>query len=151
VAAEEAEERRAAMAQRPERQPKALPIAVPAGAPRIFAIVNSRDVALAQSPRVPIANGRVFGSINLRGGRVDDLRLIESHEAVDESSPSIVLLSPSRTPEGYFAEFGWLAPEGLAAPGPDTLWTAPAGAQLTPDSQRPMSDRCGARAGQAYP
>ena len=46
----------------------------------------------------------------------------------------IVLLSPSGTPEGYFAEFGWVAPQGTAAPGPDTVWTAPADAKLTPET-----------------
>jgi YidC/Oxa1 family membrane protein insertase len=94
----------------------------------------SRDAALALSPRVPIASGTLSGSINLRGGRIDDLRLTEFHETVDKSSPAVVLLSPSRTPEGYFAEFGWLPPQGVAAPGPDTLWTAPAGAKLTPET-----------------
>jgi YidC/Oxa1 family membrane protein insertase len=94
----------------------------------------SRDAALAQSPRVPIANSKVSGSINLHGGRIDDLRLTEFHETVDKSSPSIVLLSPSRTPEGYFAEFGWLAPQGTTAPGPDTVWTAPPDAKLTPET-----------------
>ena len=103
--------------------------AAPAEAPTL-----SRDAALAQSPRVPIASGKVSGSINLHGGRIDDLRLTEFHETVDKSSPSIVLLSPSRTPEGYFAEFGWLAPQGTTAPGPDTVWTAPPDAKLTPET-----------------
>jgi YidC/Oxa1 family membrane protein insertase len=94
----------------------------------------SRDAALAKSPRVRIANGKVSGSINLRGGRIDDLRLTEVHETVDKSSPIIVLLSPSRALDGYFAEFGWIAPEGTVAPGTGTLWNASAGAKLTPET-----------------
>jgi YidC/Oxa1 family membrane protein insertase len=95
----------------------------------------SRESALALSPRVPISTPRVTGSINLVGARLDDLRLNDFHETVDDSSPTIVLLSPVGGPYGYFAEFGWMGEAGGASgPGPDTRWTAPAGAQLTVDT-----------------
>ena len=58
---------------------------------------------------VPITTERLSGSINLRGGRIDDLRLNDFHETVDPTSPTIVLLSPASAPNGYFAEFGWIA------------------------------------------
>ena len=93
--------------------------------------VLTRDVALAQTPRVEIATQRVSGSINLSGGRIDDLRLNEFRETVDPKSPAVTLLSPGKTADGYFAEFGWAAAPGTAVPGPDTKWTAPAGAKLT--------------------
>jgi YidC/Oxa1 family membrane protein insertase len=92
----------------------------------------TREAALAATPRVPIANDRVTGSINLKGGRIDDLRLSDYHETVDNSSPTVVLLSPSAGPQGYFAEYGWVAQPGTGVPGPDTQWTAPADAKLTP-------------------
>ena len=57
----------------------------------------SRDAALAQSSRVSIANSIVLGSINLRGRRIDDLCLVNF-------SPRVVLLSPSGSPQAYFAE-----------------------------------------------
>ncbi len=92
----------------------------------------TRDEALAKSQRVAIATGTLSGSINLTGGRIDDLRLNDYHETVDPKSPTIVLLSPSGAPDAYFAEFGWIAPAGAGAtPGPDTVWSAPAGAKLT--------------------
>ena len=92
----------------------------------------TRDQALAGAPRVPIATPSLSGSINLKGGRIDDLRLSKFHEEVDPKSPTIVLLSPSGTPDGYFAEYGWIATAGGPnVPGPDTLWSAPAGARLT--------------------
>ncbi len=95
----------------------------------------TRDAALALSPRVPISTPRVTGSINLTGARLDDLRLNDFHETVDPTSPTIVLLSPVGGPNGYFAEFGWIGSAGGAAgPGPDTLWTAQAGAELTVDA-----------------
>ena len=81
-----------------------------------------------------ISTPSVSGSINLRGGRIDDLRLNDFHETVDKSSPTIILLSPADAPDGYFAEFGWSGPADAGPmPGPDTVWTAPAGAQLSVD------------------
>ena len=92
----------------------------------------TRDAALAQSPRVPIATARLSGSINLRGGRIDDLHLSDFHETVDRESPTIILLSPTGGPDGYFAEFGWIGTTSTPAlPGPDTTWAAPKGAKLT--------------------
>ena len=38
------------------------------------------------------------GSINLRGGRIDDVLLKNYHETVDPKSPRIVLFSPSGSP-----------------------------------------------------
>jgi YidC/Oxa1 family membrane protein insertase len=97
--------------------------------------VLTRDAALAQSPRVPIETTRLSGSINLKGARLDDLRLNEFHETVDRRSPTIILLSPTAGPAGYFAEFGWIGDAGgQTMPGPDTLWSAPAGARLTTTS-----------------
>jgi YidC/Oxa1 family membrane protein insertase len=105
----------------------------------------TRDAALALSPRVAIETGTLAGSINLIGGRIDDLRLLDFHEKADNSSPTIVLLSPARAPiepadaahaieaKGpYYAEFGWVAGAGASGvPGPDTQWKAPDGAKLT--------------------
>lgn len=95
----------------------------------------TRDAALALSPRVPIDTVAVSGSINLKGGRLDDLRLKGYRETVDRDSPTVILLSPSGGPDGYFTEFGWLgAPAGLSVPGPDSLWTAEPNAKLTTET-----------------
>ena len=56
----------------------------------------TRDAALAETPRVPIATGALTGSINLAGARIDDLHLNDFHETADNSSPTIVLFSPAR-------------------------------------------------------
>ncbi len=97
--------------------------------------VETRDAALAQSKRVPIETASVTGSINLTGGRVDDIRLNDYHETVDKKSPTIILLSPSGGPDAYFADFGWTGAAGAGPlPGPDTVWAAPAGATLTPST-----------------
>jgi YidC/Oxa1 family membrane protein insertase len=97
------------------------------------AVALTREAALAESPRVPITTASVSGSINLTGGRIDDLRLNDYHETVDNSSPTIALLTPSGAPDAYFAEFGWVGDATAGPlPGPNTKWTAPTGATLTP-------------------
>ena len=88
------------------RRPAARP-AAPAGS-RGRADADPRGGAGASRRASPIATGALSGSINLTGGRIDDLRLNDFHETVDPTSPTIVLLSPAAAPDGYFAEFGWM-------------------------------------------
>ena len=84
----------------------------------------SREQILAQSPRVRIETPRLAGSINLKGGRIDDLSLTRYRETVDPKSPPIVLLAPSGSQHPFYAEFGWSPPGGTALklPTQDTLW-----------------------------
>ena len=97
--------------------------------------METRAEALAQSKRVPIETPAITGSINLTGGRVDDIRLSGYHETVNKTSPTIILMSPNGGPDAYFADFGWVgAANAGPLPGPTTEWTAPAGATLTPES-----------------
>ncbi len=101
-----------------------------AAVPEVAAILG-RDEALAAGPgRVPIETPRVSGSINLRGARLDDLRLDDYRVTLEPDSPTVVLLSPAAADDGYYAEFGWIGTPG-EVPQSETDWTAPAGAALT--------------------
>ncbi|MCB8839586.1 membrane protein insertase YidC [Aurantimonas sp. VKM B-3413] len=95
---------------------------------------ESRDQAVAASARVPIDTPALSGSINLKGARLDDLRLKNYHETVDKSSPTIVLLSPEAVPNAYFAEFGYLGQDAGTLPGPTTEWQVEGNPTLTPQS-----------------
>ncbi|WP_284777641.1 membrane protein insertase YidC [Agrobacterium sp. lyk4-40-TYG-31] len=96
------------------------------------AATMSRDEALARSQRVQIDTNAISGSINLSGARLDDIKLKDYHETVDDSSPLITLFSPSDTHDGYFTELGYIAGDAVGTvPGPSTVWTAPEGAKLT--------------------
>jgi len=89
----------------------------------------SRAEVLRQSPRVPLVSPRLHGSIRLVGGQLDDLSLADYHETTDRKSPEIVLLTPSGTPEPYYAQFGWVAGDAATkVPDDTTLWTATPGA-----------------------
>src|SRR3954452_21320725 len=90
-------------------------------------VVETREAALQRSPRIPIDTPSLAGSMNLRGGRIDDVLLKNYHETVDPKSPLIVLLSPSGGPNPFYAEFGWVAGQaGVPLPSADTPWTADA-------------------------
>ncbi len=84
----------------------------------------TREEALAKSPRIRLEAPDLVGSIALAGGRIDDLSLVRYRETVDPKSPAIVLLSPSGSPNPFYAEFGWVGAPGanLKVPGPETVW-----------------------------
>jgi YidC/Oxa1 family membrane protein insertase len=94
---------------------------------------ETRAQALAKSPRVPIHTDSLSGSIALKGARLDDLSLIKFHETVNKSSPPIQLLSPSGSPNPFYAQFGWTAASGskVKLPNENTLWKQAGSGALT--------------------
>jgi YidC/Oxa1 family membrane protein insertase len=84
----------------------------------------SRQEAIARSQRVAVETPRLRGSIALTGGRIDDLSLVQYRETTDPKSPSIQLLSPSGSPQPFYAEFGWINSSGvnLQLPTSETRW-----------------------------
>ncbi|PLX37938.1 MAG: membrane protein insertase YidC [Hyphomicrobiales bacterium] len=105
-----------------------------AGQPAATAM--TREAALATSRRIAIDTPRLSGSINLTGGRVDDLVLKDYRETVKDDSPNITLFSPDGGPNPYYADFGWTADAaaGLALPGRDTVWSVEGNTTLKPGS-----------------
>jgi YidC/Oxa1 family membrane protein insertase len=95
---------------------------------------KSREVALAASPRIQIQTPEIKGSIDLKGGRIDDISLTRYRETVDPNSPAIVLLAPAGSTHPFYAEFGWVGDAGanLKAPGPETVWTQEGSGTLSP-------------------
>ena len=84
----------------------------------------SRQAALARSRRIAIDTPRLKGSIALTGGRIDDLALVQYRETTDPKSKAIELLSPSGSPQPFYAEFGWVDGSGtnLKVPTSETVW-----------------------------
>jgi len=103
-----------------------------------------RAAALAATQRVKIDTANALsGSINLTGGRLDDLQLKQYHETVDDSSPIITLLIPDGAPGGYFIEQGWAPGSGVTAeqlPTPQSQWTLE-GANATLTETTPVTIR----------
>ncbi len=112
--------------------------ATPGAAPNAAAPLTgaTREAVIAASPRIQIETPRLNGSIALTGARIDDIKLATYHETVDPKSPIITLLSPEGAPDAFYAELGWVGTAGanLDLPNAKTVWTAPAGAKLTPST-----------------
>src|SRR5271166_3284353 len=99
------------------------PISSAPGAPPVETVAQ----ALAASPRVMIDTPSLGGSIDLKGGKLDDLVLKDYHETIDKKSPLIRLFSPSGAPDAYWAETGFVSAGGaVKTPNRETVWTADA-------------------------
>ncbi len=112
--------------------PDALPVPSPAAPPQggvtpstpaAAEAPKNRADALAMSPRVLIDTKNLFGSIALKGARIDDVSLKAYRETTDPHSPIITLLSPSGGPSPFYAELGFVGGR-MPLPKADTLWTA---------------------------
>ncbi|WP_374529152.1 membrane protein insertase YidC [Novosphingobium sp.] len=95
--------------------------------------LEAQDLASAlKSPqRVAIDAPGLTGSINLVGGAVDDLSTRRHTAALDQPNELQRIFSPAGTPAQHYAQFGWTG-DNVALPNAQTVWTAPAGAKLTP-------------------
>lgn len=97
------------------------------------------EEALQASPgRVEIDTPTLKGSINLAGGRIDDLLLKQYHEELSELSPLVRILSPARTEHGHYIQLGWALG---GRPAESVEWTAPPGAKLTPETPVTLTRR----------
>lgn len=83
-----------------------------------------RETVVAMPDRVKINAPKVFGSINLQGGRIDDLSLRDYHETPDEKSAQIHLLTPEQSAGAYYADFGWASADTtILLPTSETIWS----------------------------
>ena len=105
-----------------------------------LAIFKSREDVLRESAanRIQIENENLHGSISLVGARIDDLTLAKYYKKIDQKE-EVVLFSPAKTKERYFADFGWVSSEkNLEIPSPETIWKSD-GKKLTPENPVQLS------------
>ncbi len=109
--------------------------AAPAPTATVVPETASATETAAEAPRVLIETPKLSGSISMLGARLDDLSLTTYKETLAPDAATVRLLSPIGQEHPYYALFGWAPGTGLGAedvPGAKTLWTAAAGAKLTP-------------------
>jgi len=95
----------------------------------------TRAEAIAATPRLKIDTPALTGSINLTGGRLDDLELKNYRVDLSPQSPIVTLLTPATAADSYFVEQGWVPAPGVSLKLPDanTVWTVDGNASaLTP-------------------
>jgi len=124
-------------AQSPAAPGAPLPATVlPLGAPAVATASETVSQVLAASPRVVIDTPSLGGSIDLKGGKIDDLVLKDYHETISKQSPLIRLFSPPGAPDAYWAETGFVSPGAAKTPNLESDWTADA---KTLTSERPVT------------
>ncbi len=124
-------------AQSPAAPGAPLPATVlPLGAPAAATASETVSQVLAASPRVVIDTPSLGGSIDLKGGKIDDLVLKDYHETISKQSPLIRLFSPPGAPDAYWAETGFVSPGAAKTPNLESDWTADA---KTLTSERPVT------------
>jgi YidC/Oxa1 family membrane protein insertase len=102
------------------------PLPAAASPPGSPAATSPRTIGevLAATPRVTIDTPSIGGSIDLKGGKIDDIILKDYRETIDPKSPNVRLFSPPGAPDAYWAETGFVSPTGGNTPNLDTDWTA---------------------------
>lgn len=82
------------------------------------------DEVLKATSRARISTERLQGSINLTGGRIDDLLLRDYREEIEDDSPLIRLFHPVGSQSAYYAETGLVAAAGgPKLPNSSTNWS----------------------------
>jgi YidC/Oxa1 family membrane protein insertase len=83
-------------------------------------IPRSEVIKETLADRVMFSNNKIYGSINLIGGRVDDVSL-RGYKKNIGLSEDVSIFSPANSEERYFSDFGWISNE-VEVPGPQTKW-----------------------------
>jgi YidC/Oxa1 family membrane protein insertase len=120
-----------------EEATAAAPIATTSGATDVNTNMGSGNAqAVADAGRITINTPRLEGSLSLLAGRIDDLRLKDYTDTIEDGSPIVTLLSPEGSDHAYYGVNGWAAASGVDptdVPGPTTLWSSRS-TTLTPSS-----------------
>jgi YidC/Oxa1 family membrane protein insertase len=126
---------RARQAEIAQQQAEAAKAANPAAAAAPVQLPRESALAATAGERIRFASPDVDGTILLTGARFDDLSLRAHRTTVDPKSPEVTVLSPADSARFQDAFFGWEEQNpSFAGIGATDQWSAPAGAELTPDT-----------------
>ncbi|MBB05131.1 MAG: membrane protein insertase YidC [Pseudooceanicola sp.] len=103
-----------------------------------FSAAGTQPAANApEDQRIIIDTPRLAGSINLRGGRIDDLKLKDYLTSLDADATRVTVLRPESDRDPFYALYGWVPVSGVdiaAVPSDDTPWTIEDNATLTTEN-----------------
>ncbi len=100
--------------------------------------IKSRDEVLQASDveggRINFKNADIRGTIDLKGGRIDDVILNNYFETL-KNKKNVSVLSPKGTKGPRSVEYGWLAKDSaFGVPDKDTVWKIAGNGNLSPDN-----------------
>ena len=97
---------------------------------KLIPSVSESAAATVTASRVGINTKRLSGSIWLKGGRIDDLKLNDYKTSLLDDALEVTLLQ-----KDYLIHYGWQdnskSTEKLDLPGPNTIWKLISGTELT--------------------
>ncbi len=83
----------------------------------------SRDQSIKDSERVKIENTNIVGSLNLKGGLIDDISF-KKHKQDLKDKQNVEFLNPADTADGFYVETGWTSINNkIKVPTKSTKWT----------------------------
>ena len=82
----------------------------------------SRTDAINQEKRIVLENGKLKGSISLKGALIDDITFKVYKETLDKNSKLVTFLHPKQIKEGYFLESGWASADSTKVPNNNSIW-----------------------------
>ncbi len=86
---------------------------------------ENKEKVLLSSKRVAFDNGKISGSINLLGGVIDDLVLLEYRKLLDINSDKISFLNPVGSEDAYYLDTGWVTTDStIALPNSNSVWSS---------------------------
>ena len=94
-------------------------------------IPRNEAIENVQGGRIKFENDEVFGSIALKGGRLDDLSLKKYFTELN-GDENVSILSPRSTQSPKAFEYGWVSGDpNINVPGKDTIWGVRGNKKLT--------------------
>jgi YidC/Oxa1 family membrane protein insertase len=108
------------------QQADATDLTLPAGDEPVLNSSPTEVTTTETAPRIAIETDRLNGSISLKGGRIDDLELLDYRVELDKDAPEVTLLIPEGRADAHYAGFGWVPISGLNfedVPNPNTIWS----------------------------
>jgi YidC/Oxa1 family membrane protein insertase len=83
-------------------------------------ILREESIKQNSIHRAFFSNNKIYGSINLIGGKIDDVSL-KNYQKKLGSKENVNIFSPADSKQRYFSDFGWIASE-TDVPNPQTKW-----------------------------
>ena len=93
---------------------------------------KSRNQAIATGGRLHFSNDQIRGTLDLQGGRIDDLALNQYFKTLDKKE-NVTVLNPRETLGPRAVEYGWLSDDSaVAVPGKKQTWRILGNSELSP-------------------